>query len=89
MSVHTSGEPAGAGTCRPVCLELVGSQGSTGAVRLEGGAAGEGRCFAAGAADVFQLEAAAVGEPRQLNVWVDMEGAGAARAGPGRAGRRR
>lgn len=64
-----------------MCLELVGSQGSTGAIRLEGGAAAEGRCFGAGAADVFQLEAAAVGEPRQLNVWVDMEGAGAGRAG--------
>ena len=81
MSVHTSIEPPGAGTCRPVCLELVGSQGSTGAVRLEGGAATQGGCFAAGAADVFQLEAAAVGELRQLNVWVDMEGAGAGAGG--------
>lgn len=78
MRIHTSSEPSGAGTCRPVCLELMGSAGSTGPIRLDGASSAAGPCFAAGGCDVFQLEAAGVGELRQLNVWVDMEGGSSA-----------
>ncbi|KAL4458577.1 hypothetical protein ABPG75_013442 [Micractinium tetrahymenae] len=71
VCVHTSAEPAHAGTCRPVWLELVGSQGSSGAIALDrqGGAA----CFTPGAGDVFRLEAPDVGELQQLNIWVEAE----------------
>lgn len=82
MCIHTSAEPHSAGTTRPICLELLGSSGSTGPIRLDAAAAAAGSsgpCFAPGSSDVFQLEAPAVGELRQLNVWVDAEGAGAQR----------
>ena len=69
MCIHTSIEPASAGTCSPVCLELVGSRGTSGAIHLD--RQGSAACFAAGAADVFQLEAPAVGELQQLNIWVE------------------
>ncbi|PRW59715.1 lipoxygenase homology domain-containing 1 isoform A [Chlorella sorokiniana] len=78
VCIHTSAEPPSAGTTRAVCLELLGSSGSTGTIRLDAAAAAgcTGTCFAAGSSDVFQLEAPAVGELRQLNIWVDVEGAG-------------
>ena len=78
VSIHTSPEPPSAGTTRPVCLELLGTGGSTGIIRPEAAAAAgsSGPCFAPGSCDVFQLEAPAVGELRQLNIWVDAEGAG-------------
>ena len=78
VSIHTSPEPPSAGTTRPVCLELLGTGGSTGIIRLDAAAAAGscGLCFAPGSSDVFQLEAHAVGELHQLNIWVDAEGAG-------------
>jgi hypothetical protein len=77
--VTTSREPAHAGTRHPVCLELVGGGGSSGAIRLarEPGSA----CFGAGCTDVFQLEAPAVGDLQQLNVWLDLGGQGGEGAG--------
>ena len=75
VCVHTSAEPPSAGTCRPVCIDLLGSsRARTGPIRLDPLAASTG-CFAPGACAVFQVEAAAVGEPRQLAVWLDVEGA--------------
>lgn len=69
--VHTSADPAHAGTCCPVCVELVGSGGSTGAIALD--SRGGAPCFTPGASDVFKVEAPDVGELQQLNVWVEVE----------------
>ncbi len=76
VCIRTCDAPPSAGTCRPVLLELVGSSGSTGTVRLEPEGGGSGACFATGAVDVFRLEAPVVGELQQLNVSVDMTGGG-------------
>lgn len=72
VCVHTSAEPAHAGTCRPVWLELVGSRGTTGPIELD--QQGRPTCFAAGSSDIFRLEAPEVGELQQLNIWVDADG---------------
>lgn len=79
VCIHTSAEPPSAGTARPVCVELLGSGGSTGTIRLDAVAVSNsaGPCFVPGSSVVFQLEAPAVGELRQLNIWVDGEGASA------------
>jgi hypothetical protein len=83
VCIYTSAEPASAGTCSQVCLELVGSRGTSGPICLDRQASTA--CFSTGAADVFQLEAPAVGELRQLNIW--LEGApAAAEGGEGGAG---
>lgn len=74
VCIRTSSEPPSAGTSGPVCLELLGSGGSSGAISLAREAFSG--CFAAGAASVFQLEAPAVGELQQLHIWVDVDGAG-------------
>lgn len=76
VCIRTSSEPPSAGTSGPVCLELLGSGGSSGAISLAREAFSG--CFAAGAASVLQLEAPAVGELQQLHIWVDVDGAGAA-----------
>jgi hypothetical protein len=59
VCIHTNSEPASAGTCSQVCLELVGSRGTSGPICLDRQASAA--CFSAGAADVFQLEAPAWG----------------------------
>lgn len=74
VCVRTSSEPANAGTCQPVWVELVGRLGSTGAIALD--RRGSTTAFAAGASDVFQLEAPAVGDLQQLNIWVEGERGG-------------
>ena len=82
VCMHTSSEPASAGTCSQVCLELVGSRGTSGFICLDRQASAA--CFSTGAADVFQLEAPAVGELRQLNIW--LEAPAEAEGGEGGAG---
>lgn len=84
VHIYTSSEQEFADTCSgsQVCLELVGNQGASGPICLPRAASAD--CFFPGALKRYDVEAPAVGEVQQLNIW--LEGPSAAEGGEGGAG---